>query len=145
MPLIGSSVPRLEDGPLLRGQGRFAADISFPDQIHMRVVRSPVAHGHLLGVDITGAVAMPGVAAVWTGKDVAAVPPIDFRLVRIEGLERFRQPILAQLRVRYVGEPVAVVFADDPYLAEDAAEQVYCDIGGASALPRPDRRYWLLR
>jgi aerobic carbon-monoxide dehydrogenase large subunit len=128
MPLIGSSVPRLEDRSLVCGQGRFAADISFPGQVHMRVVRSSVAHGRLLDIDTTAAVSMPGVAAVWTGKEVANVPPIDFRLVRVEGLEPFRQPILAQQRVRYVGEPVAVVFAEDPYLAEDAAEQVFCDI-----------------
>src|SRR5262245_17994987 len=128
MPLIGSSVPRLEDQPLLTGQGCFVADISFPNQVHMRVVRSSVAHGRLLDIDTASAVAMAGVVAVWTGKDVAAVPPIDFRLVRVEGLERFRQPILAQHRVRYVGEPMAVVFAEDPYLGEDAAAQVYCDI-----------------
>src|SRR6266851_1951701 len=121
---VGRSVTRLEDGPLVTGQGRFAADISFPHQLHMRVVRSAHAHARLLSIDAGAARAAPGVHAVWTGADVAGIPPIDFRLTRIEGLEPYRQPILANGRVRYVGEPVAVVFAEDAYAAEDAAELV---------------------
>jgi aerobic carbon-monoxide dehydrogenase large subunit len=121
---VGRSVTRLEDGPLVTGQGRFAADISFPHQLHMRVVRSAHAHARLLSIDAGAARAAPGVHAVWTGTDVADIPPIDFRLTRIEGLEPYRQPILANGRVRYVGEPVAVVFAEDAYAAEDAAELV---------------------
>ena len=66
--------------------------------------------------------------AVWTAADVADIPPIDFRLSRIEGLEHYRQRLFATEQVRYVGEPVAAVFADDPYLAEDAAELVLLDI-----------------
>ena len=128
MSYVGRPVRRIEDRPLLTGAGRFAADISFPRQLHMRVVRSPVARGRLLGVEVDEALALAGVAAVWTGADVAHVPPIDFRQVRVSGLEPYRQPILAQDAVRYVGEPVAVVFADDPYLAEDAAELVFADI-----------------
>jgi aerobic carbon-monoxide dehydrogenase large subunit len=125
---LGRSIRRLEDRPLLTGQGRFAADVNFPGQLHMRVVRSPVAFGRLHAIDRGEALAMPGVAAVWTGTDVAQVPPIDFRQVRVSGLESYRQPILAQEYVRYVGEPVAVVLADDPYLAEDAAELVFAEI-----------------
>jgi carbon-monoxide dehydrogenase large subunit len=121
---IGKSVLRLEDGPLVTGRGRFAADVSFPHQLHMRVVRSPYAHALIVRVDTDAARATPGVHAVWTSADVADIPPIDFRLTRIEGLDVYRQPILARERVRYVGEPVAVVFADDPYVAEDAAELV---------------------
>ena len=63
---IGRSTPRLEDRPLLSGRGRFAADISFAGQLHMRVVRSPVARGRLLEVDTAAARALAGVAAVWT-------------------------------------------------------------------------------
>src|SRR5215203_2152554 len=95
-PFVGRSVQRLEDPPLVTGHGRFAA--------HAR--------------------AAAGVYTVWTGEDVTDIPPIDFRLTRVEGLEPYRQPVLAKDRVRYVGEPVAAVFADDPYLAEDAAELV---------------------
>jgi CO/xanthine dehydrogenase Mo-binding subunit len=125
---LGRSLRRLEDRPLLTGQGRFAADVNFPGQLHMRVVRSPVAYGRLVAVDTDEALAMAGVAAVWTGADVAGIPPIDFRQVRVAGLEPYRQPILAQDYVRYVGEPVAVVLAADPYLAEDAAELVFAEI-----------------
>lgn len=124
MGVIGRSVPRLEDEPLVAGRGMFAADISFPQQLHMRVVRSPRAHAALTSVDASAALALPGVVAVWTAADVADIPPIDYRLTRIEGLEAYRQPVLARERVRYVGEPVAAVFAEDPYLAEDAADLV---------------------
>jgi len=125
---IGRSVPRLEDPPLVQGLGRFVADISFPGQIHMRVVRSNRAHGMIRVVDVTKARAMQGVVAVWTAQDIPEIPPIDFREGYIEELAPFRQPVLARERVRYVGEPVAVVFASDPYRAEDAAETVVLDI-----------------
>jgi CO/xanthine dehydrogenase Mo-binding subunit len=125
---IGKSVPRLEDRPLVTGAGRFAADVNFPDQLHMRVVRSPVAHGRLRGIDASAALAMDGVFAVWTFEDVAHIPPIDFRLTGITELEPYRQYALAQDMVRYVGEPVAAVFARDAYLAEDAADAVELDI-----------------
>ena len=125
---VGRSVPRLEDRPLLLGQGRFAADISFPGQWHMRVVRSPVAHGKLRKIDASAALALPGVHAVWTHADVAHIPPIGFRLTGLTALEPYRQSTLAQDIVRYVGEPVAVIFAADPYLAEDAADLVELDI-----------------
>src|SRR5216684_474656 len=124
MSVVGRSVPRLEDPPLVRGRGRFAADVAFPRMLHMRLVRSASAHGRIASIDGAAARAVPGVAAVWTAADVADVPPIDFRLTRIEGLAPYRQPILARERVRYVGEPVAAVFADDPYAAEDAADLV---------------------
>jgi len=126
--LVGKSVLRKEDGPLLRGQGRFAADINFPNQLHMRVVRSTYAHGRIVSVDLAPALAIPGVVAAWSFKDVADIPPIDFRLTRLEQLAAYRQTILAKDKVRYVGDPVAVVFAEDPYLAEDAAEHVDVEI-----------------
>jgi carbon-monoxide dehydrogenase large subunit len=121
---VGRSVPRLEDRPLLLGQGRFAADISFPGQWHMRVVRSSVAHGKIKSTDATAALKLPGVHAVWTAADVAHIPPIPFRLTGLKTLDPYRQPVLAKEVVRYVGEPVAVIFADEEYLAEDAAELV---------------------
>jgi CO/xanthine dehydrogenase Mo-binding subunit len=126
--LVGRSVPRLEDRPLLTGQGRFAGDISFPGQWHMRVVRSPIAHGRLKAIDATAALALPGVHAVWTHADIADIPPIGFRLTGLVELEAYRQTALAQRYVRYVGEPVAAVFAADPYVAEDAADLVDLNI-----------------
>jgi CO/xanthine dehydrogenase Mo-binding subunit len=123
-PFVGRSVPRLEDRPLVTGAGKFAADVSFPRQLHMRVVRSTFAHAKVLSIDTSAARALPGVHAAWTADDVSHIPPIDIRLTRIEGLEPYRQHVLARERVRYIGEPVAVVFAETPYLAEDAAELV---------------------
>jgi CO/xanthine dehydrogenase Mo-binding subunit len=133
-PYIGRSVPRLEDPPLVRGRGRFAGDISFPHQLHMRIARSPVAHGRVVAVDDAAARATPGVVAVWTAADIADIPPIDFREGRVVPLEPYRQPVLAIERVRYVGEPVAAVFAIDPYIAEDAADLVAIDIEELPAL-----------
>ena len=126
--MIGESVPRLEDEPLLRGEGRFVADINLAHQLHMRIVRSHVAHGTIESIDAAEALAVPGVVAVWTGADVAQIPPIDFRQVGADQMVPYRQPILAQDRVRYVGEPVAAVFATDPYVAEDGAETVVVEV-----------------
>jgi aerobic carbon-monoxide dehydrogenase large subunit len=125
--VLGRSVLRLEDRPLLTGRGQFVGDIAFPHQLHMRVVRSPYAHAALRAIDIAAAVAAPGVIAVWTGADIADLPPIDFRDPAAEALRPYRQPLLAQQWLRYVGEPVAVVFATDAYLAEDAADLVTID------------------
>jgi carbon-monoxide dehydrogenase large subunit len=122
--LIGCAVPRLEDPALVTGRGRFIGDISFPHQLHMRLVRAPYAHARLRRVEVTAARAMPGVVGVWTGADIADLPPIDFRDPANEKLHPYRQPLLAQDRLRYVGEPVAAVFADDAYRAEDAADLV---------------------
>src|SRR5262252_8734823 len=124
MSFVGRSVTRLEDRPLVTGRGVFAADVAFPHMLHMRVVRSGHAHARITSIDASAALAMAGVVAVWTSADVSEIPPIDFRLTRIEGLAPYRQPILARQRVRYVGEPVAAVFAIDPYVAEDAADLV---------------------
>ena len=125
---VGRSVMRLEDRPLILGQGRFAADISFPGQWTMRVVRSPAAHGKIRSIDAGAALELSGVHAVWTNADVAHIPPIPFRLTGLKTLEPYRQPVLAKKFVRYVGEPVALVFAEDQYVAEDAADLVEIDI-----------------
>jgi carbon-monoxide dehydrogenase large subunit/6-hydroxypseudooxynicotine dehydrogenase subunit gamma len=121
---IGQSVTRLEDPPLVTGHGRYAGDISFPHQLHMRVARASIAHGKIVSIDVSAARALPGVFAVWTAADIPDVPPVDFREGRIEKLEPYRQPVLATDRVRYVGDPIAAVFAEDPYIAEDAADLI---------------------
>jgi aerobic carbon-monoxide dehydrogenase large subunit len=123
-PFIGQSVERLEDPPLVAGRGAFVGDINFPHQLHMRIVRSAHAHGRIVAVDTAAARALPGVFAVWTAADITDVPPIDFREGSIPALDPYRQPVLANGRVRYVGDPVAAVFAADPYVAEDAADLV---------------------
>ncbi len=83
MAFVGKSVSRLEDRPLVTGRGAYVADISFPHQLHMRVVRSAVAHGRIVSIDVCAACALPGVVAVWTAADVTEIPPIDFRLSRM--------------------------------------------------------------
>jgi carbon-monoxide dehydrogenase large subunit/6-hydroxypseudooxynicotine dehydrogenase subunit gamma len=127
--VLGQRVTRLEDLLLVTGRARFAGDIDFPHQLHMRMVRSAVAHGRLIAVDAAAARALPGVVAVWTNADIANIPPIDFRADKAaEILKPYRQPALARDFVRYVGDPVAAVFGEDPYLAEDAAELVAVEI-----------------
>jgi aerobic carbon-monoxide dehydrogenase large subunit len=125
---IGQSVERLEDPPLVVGRGEFAGDINFAHQLHMRIARAAHAHGRIVAIDTAAARALPGVFAVWTSADIADVPPVDFREGSIPALDPYRQPILARDIVRYVGEPVAVVFAADPYIAEDAADLVGIEI-----------------
>ncbi|MDZ7677768.1 MAG: molybdopterin cofactor-binding domain-containing protein [Acidimicrobiales bacterium] len=127
--MIGQSVPRLEDRPLLTGRGRFAADLSREGQLHMRVVRSTVAHGRICRVDTTGVRGLAGVVAVYTAQDLpTGFPPIATRQVGFADMVPYLQPVLATDRVRYVGEPVAVVLAVDEYLAEDAAEKVVVEV-----------------
>ena len=125
---IGQSVERLEDPPLVTGRGIFAGDINFPHQQTMRIVRSPYAHGRIVSIDTKAARTLPGVFAVWTADDIAEVPPVDFREGSIPALDPYRQPVLATERVRYVGDPVAAVFAADAYIAEDAADLVAIEI-----------------
>ena len=127
MTMIGKSVQRLEDEPLITGRGKFIANLSFPGELHMRVVRSPYAHATLNKVDAEAALAL---RRRCRGLDVRrrfASPPIEFRPTKVQGLEPYRQTILAKDRLRYVGEPVAVVFADSSYVAEDAADLVAID------------------
>ena len=125
---IGEPLPRLEDTHLLTGQGRFADDISFPHQLHMRIVRSEHAHARIKSIDCETARAMAGVFAVWTSADIPDVPRIELRDGSEEALLRCCQPVLARETLRYVGDPVAAVFAEDPYLAEDAADLVVVDV-----------------
>ncbi len=135
---IGQSILRIEDATLLAGEGSFAGDWHFPDMLHMRIVRSPVAHGDIRGIDASAALGLDGVVAVWTADDVADIPPIDFRATKYTGLDPYKQPVLAAGRVRFVGEPVAAVFAESPALAEDAAALVMLDIDELPPLMEAD-------
>jgi aerobic carbon-monoxide dehydrogenase large subunit len=130
--VFGHPVTRVEDLPLVTGRGRYIADLSFPRQLHMRMVRSGQAHARIIGIHVDEALAVPGVAAVWTHGDIADLPPIDFRDAAAEALKPYRQLLLASGCVRYVGEAVAVVFAETAAIAEDAAELVTVEL---EALP----------
>jgi carbon-monoxide dehydrogenase large subunit len=129
-PLIGARIPRLEDEPLLRGRGRFVDDIALPGVWHVAFVRSPHPHALIRGIAREAARALPGVHAVFTLDDLAAVL-VKRRMLRHSNsgapLERCWPFALADGEVSYVGEPVAMVIADDRYIAEDAAALVEVD------------------
>src|SRR6516162_2000608 len=135
---IGSPVERIEDARLLRGRGQFVGDLKRESMLHAAILRSPVAHGHVAAVEAAAALAIAGVRAVITAKDIGPVPRIPLRLLPLPGTERFLQPVIAAERVRYVGEPVAVVLADSPALAEDGVGAIALNI--EELPPVPDRR-----
>ncbi|MGB0631121.1 MAG: xanthine dehydrogenase family protein molybdopterin-binding subunit [Alphaproteobacteria bacterium] len=132
---IGQGVLREEDPRLLRGNGLFVNDVDLPGQAHAVVLRSPHAHADILEIDITAAAGLPGVLAVYTGEDIAAdnlgVPGMPAKWLRPDGQPmKYRpQPPLALGRVRYVGDPVALIVADTLDQATDAAEAVMVDYG----------------
>mgnify|MGYP003640474696 CR=1 FL=1 len=121
---LGRSLPRLEAGPLVAGRGWYVGSIEMADQLSMRVVRSPFPHARITSIDVSEALAVPGVVAAWSWADLGDVAPIGFRRDVGDALAPFRQPVLASDMVRYVGEPVAVVFAETAAIAEDAADLV---------------------
>ncbi len=128
--MIGARVPRLEDRPLLIGQGRFVDDIALPGLLHAAFVRSPHPHAVIRRVDATEARALPGVHAVLTLDDLAPVLA-QRRMLRHSNsgtpLDRLWSFALADGEVSYVGEAVAIVVAQDRYVAEDAATLVAVD------------------
>jgi carbon-monoxide dehydrogenase large subunit len=122
---IGAPIRRKEDVRFLTGTATYVDDIKLAGMLHAAVLRSPHAHAWVRGIDTTRALAMPGVTAVYTWDDIAALAkPIPIRVFALPGLERCLQYPLARDKVRYVGEPVAVVIAEDRYLAEDALEAI---------------------
>src|SRR5712671_4181441 len=125
---VGSPIERIEDLRFLRGRGQYVDDLSAPGLLHAVVVRSSVAHGRIRRIDSTAALARPGVHAVITAAEIANIPTIPLRQEQLEIFRPFEQPVIAVGKVRYVGEPVAVVVADAAAAAEDAAEAVAIDI-----------------
>src|SRR4051812_10726179 len=128
--LIGSRIVRIEDEPLLRGQGRFIDDVTVPDLLHAAFVRSPHAHAAIRDVSKTAALALPGVHAVLTLDDLAPVLE-KRRMLRHSNsgtpLDLMWSFALADGEVSYVGETVAIVLAESRYVAEDAAAMVAVD------------------
>ena len=123
----GASIKRSEDPRILTGAGRYVDDIKLPGMLHAAFVRSPMAHARVLSVDVSAALALPGVVAVLTGADLEAmtVPGPD----ALMALMGWAGPtpeftLLATDKVRFVGDPVAVVIAESRYLAEDGCELV---------------------
>ena len=133
MSRIGDSPRRREDARFLTGQGRYLDDLRFEDAGHAVVLRAPHAHARLLAIDTTTARAMPGVRAVLTAADARADglgPLRPYAEANVQTGEPFAfapQPLLAEDKVRFVGEPVALVVADSAAQALDAAERIAVD------------------
>src|SRR5580698_8291986 len=130
---VGQPVSRKEDPVLLRGEGRYSDDLNVPGQLYGVMVRSRVAHGVLLSVDTEAAREMPGVRAVITVADLDAagiknMPAAAAKNRDGSATPRPPQRPLAIGRVRYVGEPIAMVVAETSKQAKDAAEAVFADI-----------------
>ncbi len=132
---LGQPLLRREDEPLLRGAGRYLDDLRLAGTLHLAVVRSPFAHARLLEVDTAEAAAAPGVALVLTGADVAGMvaPPKSRPDRRVPP-----RPLLATDRVLMVGDPVAVVVADTPARARDAADLVFPDYDPLPVVADPE-------
>jgi len=123
----GASIKRSEDPRILTGAGRYVDDIKLPGMLHAAFVRSPMAHAHVLSVDVSAARALPGVIAVLTGADLEAITvPGPDALMALMGwagpTPEFT--LLATDKVRFVGDPVAIVVAESRYIAEDGCELV---------------------
>src|SRR5256885_8732753 len=117
-------MPRREDPRLLTGRGAFLDDHVLPGQTYAVFVRSPIAHGRVTGIDVSAARAARGVVAVFTAADLKVRPIPLIRKPPSLGVELPEIPVLAGERVRWAGEPVAMVVAESPELAVDAAELV---------------------
>lgn len=131
---VGQRVLRRENPALLKGQGKFIDDLPVtPDTLHAAILRSPYPHAHIRGIDVEKALAMPGVKAVVTGEEIAELcNPL---------IVGFSHPMkyygIATDRVRYVGEPVAIVCATDRYKAEDAMDMIEVDYEPLEAVVDP--------
>ncbi len=137
--MIGSAIKRREDPALIQGKGKYTDDLVLPGMTHAVVVRSPYAHAKINGVDIEAAKAAPGVVAVFTGQDIVdseigGVVPVGWLH---PDLKQVAHPILAVDTVRHVGDGVAVVIAEDRYLARDAADLVEVDYDPLDAVTDP--------
>jgi carbon-monoxide dehydrogenase large subunit len=133
MTYIGKSVKRIEDKRFLTGKGRFTDDIVLPAMTHAYILRSDYAHAKIKSIDISAAEGMDGVVAVFTGKDIEAsgvngVPcgwQVNFK--NGDTMKEPPHPLLAIDKVRYMGDAVAIVIAEDKMTARDAADQIMID------------------
>jgi len=139
---VGQAVQRVEDERLLKGEGRYVADLAREGMLHAAILRSPVAHGVLKKTDLETARGMSGVHAIITSADVERalgwLPKIPMRQDAVDTVVPFFQPVIAKDKVRYVGEPIALVVAETRAQAEDAAEAVALDIEALPAVVDAD-------
>src|SRR6202000_2952369 len=123
----GASIRRSEDPRILTGKGRYVDDIKLPGMLHAAFVRSPLAHARVLSVDVSAARALPGVVAAFTGAELESMtvpgPDVLMTLMGAGGpVPEFT--LLATDKVRFAGDPVAIVIAESRYLAEDGCALV---------------------
>jgi carbon-monoxide dehydrogenase large subunit len=131
---IGHSVKRKEDDRLIRGKGTFIDDVKLPGMLHMAILRSPFAHATIKGIDTSRAAALPGVVAVVTGELMA-----QHNLAWMPTMSYDTQAVLATDRVRFQGQEVAAVIAEDPYVAKDALELIDVDYEPLEPVVTPQR------
>ena len=125
---IGAPITRVEDFRFLTGQGKYLDDIKLTGMLHAAILRSNHGHALIKSIDTTAALALPGVEGVFTYDDIASIAKvIPVRVFEIPGLDQYLQVPLAEQKVRYVGEPVAMVVAINRYVAEDALELISVD------------------
>jgi carbon-monoxide dehydrogenase large subunit len=135
--LIGSPIERLEDLRFVRGRGEYVDDLTRVDLLHAAILRSSVAHGRIRSIDTGAARALPHVHSIFTATDIGnPVPIIPMRLHPLPQLQPFEQPVMAYDKVRYVGEPIAIVLAESAALAEDALAAIAVDIEPLPAITR---------
>jgi carbon-monoxide dehydrogenase large subunit len=126
-PLCGQPIRSVEATRFLAGQGQYLADVRLPGTKQAAILRSPVAHARIRSIDTSAAAVAPGVVAVFTGADLSRISKPFSPLLPIPTIKPLEWYVLATDKVRYVGEPIAVVVADNRYLAEDALEQIVVD------------------
>src|SRR5262245_49295760 len=127
--LVGSPIERIEDLRLLRGRGQYIDDIAREGMLHAAILRSSVAHGRIRAIDTAALRDKKGVHGAITAADIGTpVPNIPMRQEPMPALLPYEQPVIAHGKVRYVGEPLALVLADSAPLAEDALEATTVDI-----------------
>jgi aerobic carbon-monoxide dehydrogenase large subunit len=137
-PYIGRAMRRVEDPRLLKGAGTFTDDVRLPGMLQAVLVRSPYAHARVVKIDTEAAKAIPGVTAVLTGADVNAACGLVPCAASIPDLKAPKHTVLAGDRVYFVGHPVAVVVAADPYIARDAAEAVDVEYDPLPVVTNPE-------
>ena len=132
---IGSPVERREDLRFLRGRGQYVDDLAPEGLLFAVILRSSVAHGRIVSIDTSAALKIPGVYAVITAKDLSGGPPIiPMRLQPLPEFKPFEQPVIAHDKVRYVGEPLALVLATSVAIGEDALEAIHVEIAPLPAV-----------
>src|SRR5262245_6383723 len=131
---LGHSVARKEDARFISGRGNYVDDVVLPNMLHMELLRSPFAHAKINGVDTSAAAALPGVVAVVTGELMA-----QHNLAWMPTLSGDTQAVLATDKVRFQGQEVAAVVAEDPYIAKDALELIDVDYEPLTAVTSPQQ------